>query len=190
MRRPITPSYRGITASNHCRATSYASVIEHDLGDRPLYTPVIPNQGGGAFTPNSYKIWNIRPYTGIITLLLCCVRACCIIRICIVTNHPFARFCETRSKSYMGRTFLPIVICHLAIFPPGSWKFVKTTLFRTSTYQHLHKKCYARSGHNQHDHDFSIVQHGSRYLRKCCKIQEIAIFEVYSLKLPAWQTLR
>ena len=95
------------------------------------------------------------------------------------------KFCETRSKSYMGRTFLPIVICHLAIFPPGSWKFVKTTLFRTSTYQHLHKKCYTRSGHNQHDHDFSIVQHGSRYLRKCCKIQEIAIFEVYSLKLPA-----
>ena len=95
------------------------------------------------------------------------------------------KFCETRSKSYMGRTFLPIVICHLAIFPPGRWKFVKTTLFRTSTYQHLHKKCYTRSGHNQHDHDFSIVQHGSRYLRKCCKIQEIAIFEVYSLKLPA-----
>ena len=51
------------------------------------------------------------------------------------------KFCETRSKSSMGRTFLPIVICHLAIFAPSSWKFVKTTLFRTSTYQHLHKKC-------------------------------------------------
>ena len=107
------------------------------------------------------------------------------------TQQELWKIFAERDAGFMCPIFLHVFLSHMLVFPMGTRRYVMGRRLRylqevqnnISTKYAIHDlvtmSMVSKFKLYSIDHDTS---------EKCCIIQEMSIFELYSLKLPAWQT--